>query len=87
MLRTDLQKYIFLFSFAVLLLLSPTLGAAPSQNPESNEDRLVMSKIETRLATVEKRINSIQENQTKLNKQQAEIKSELDILGVWIRRR
>ncbi len=76
------------FLFVVIALAAmPILMAAPSEHEESNEVRLAETKVEARLASIEKRIRAVQDNQAKLNAKQSEILSELETLGVWIRRR
>lgn len=78
----------FFLSFLMIVFLAAHAGSIAIAAPEENNDeRLLASKIEGRLSSIEKKIKLIQDNQNKINAKQAEIKSELDTLGVWIRRR
>lgn len=79
------QLFIFFILLPAVLCFS-LLFVPPHGHADNNADSLASAKIDDKLDSIKKRLDTISENQKKITEKNEEIKSELDSLGVWIRR-
>ena len=82
-----LPRWLRTFGGIIFFLLGPLWFAfSPVLHAESNEEKLSRLQMEEQLARVERKLQTVSENQKKLKDQYAQVKAELDRLGIWMRR-
>ncbi len=71
-------------STALVFCIFPAASVAFSA--DTNEEQLEHAKLSDKLKSIEQHLKAVTQNQQKISTKNLELKTDLDSLGVWIRR-